>query len=65
MKKILITVIAVLLLGIGAYFSLQKENTTTTVLADDAKFGIADTSTITRMFIAQKSGANHLFVKKP
>ena len=64
MKKILLATIAVLLLGIGAYYSTQKENTNTTILADDSNFSIADTSKITRFFIAQKTGANHHFVKK-
>ena len=64
MKKILLTIIAVLLLGAGAYYSLQKEEVKTTITGSDSEFSIADTSQITRFFIAQKNGMNHHFVKQ-
>lgn len=65
MKKVLLAILAILLLGYGAYYSLKKEETKSTVDGWDTNFSIADTSLITRFFIAQKNGKSHHFVKQP
>lgn len=64
MKKTLLGLIAVLLLGVGAYFAMQKKEITSTINGSDAAFSVEDTSQITRFFISKKSGKNFHFVKQ-
>lgn len=64
MKKTLLGLIAVLLLGVGAYFAMQEKEVTSTINGSDAAFSVEDTSQITRFFISKKTGKNFHFVKQ-
>ena len=63
MKKTILALIAVLVLGIVAYYSFQDKNETSTLKVEETDFSVTDTSIITRFFIARKNGNNYQFVK--
>lgn len=63
MKKTILSLIAVLILGVGAYFVSQKSDVKTTMNIAETDFSVTDTSQITRFFIAKKDGSSYLFSK--
>lgn len=64
MKKTLLGLIAVLLLGVGAYYSFWDNTSKTTMDVAETDFAVTDTSQITRFFIAKKNGSNYHFKRQ-
>lgn len=64
MKKTIIALIAVLILGVGAYYSLQNKDKNSTLKVEETDFSVTDTSQITRFFIARKNGQSFHFKKQ-
>lgn len=63
-KKLLIALVGVFLLAIGAWLALRKGNTTASLDPYETNFAVRDTASVTKIFIAPKSGANPITVER-
>ncbi|MBK9335194.1 MAG: DUF4340 domain-containing protein [Lewinellaceae bacterium] len=65
MKRTWLLVALFLLLGIGVFYTLQKKNTQTgSNVSWDMDFAVRDTSSITRIFLADRSGQSTTLERK-
>lgn len=64
-KNIIISLLAVIILGGLAYWAWNKSNTNSTVENWNTDFAVRDTASITKIFISDKSGQNFTLKRQP
>lgn len=62
-KKIWISIIAIIVLGLGAYYAVYLKNQSSTLNIKDTAFSIPDTADVDKIFIASKFGWQSLLEK--
>jgi hypothetical protein len=65
MKKNILLLLALLVLGLVAYFIYKKDTGSTLAGQPLSEFGIADTASVTKIFIADKQGHSVLLERVP